>query len=285
MYFSGTGNTYLAVKRYIEVLKGLDISVDLIALEKYENGIDVSEYDRVGIAYPIHAFNAPRIVLNKLKLINASEEPKKAFTIMVSGEPLNFNHTSSDRVRKILKKRNIFIESEYHYVMPYNMIFRHTENMAYKMYQTMNKLVEVHVHNYFIDCIRNRLKKPVIGHFLTVLLRIEQAFAPINGKHFKVDMSKCIKCMKCIDTCPTDNIKFEDDKFVFLNKCILCTRCSFNCPKDAFKIALLNNWRVNKKYKFIEPKEVEINKHSCFCKKSYDKYFRESEKLIESFNN
>ena len=49
--------------------------------------------------------------------------------------------------------------------------------------------------------------------------------------------------------------------------------------------ALLNNWRVNKKYKFVEPKEVEINKHPNFCKKSYEKYFRESLQIIDQFNN
>ena len=284
MYFTGTGNTYLAVKRYVEVLKELGTSVDVLSLEKEEGPINVDEYDRVGIAYPIHAFNAPRIVLEKTKLIEKANEAKKAFTIMVSGEPLNLNHTSSDKLKVILKKRNIFIESEYHYVMPYNMIFRHTEGMAYKMYHTMNSLIPIHVHNYFVNEISNKLKKPIFGHFLTVLLRIEQVFASINGKHFKIDMSKCIKCFKCVDACPTHNIKFENDKFVFLNKCTLCTRCSFDCPKDAFSIALLNNWRVNKKYQFKEPKEAEINKHAKFCKKAYERYFKESLLLIEENN-
>jgi len=66
----------------------------------------------------------------------------------------------------------------------------------------------------------------------------------------KVDMSKCIRCQKCVKACPYSNIHYdqEKDKFTFGNKCLLCTACSFGCPETAISIGLLNGWRVNGDY-------------------------------------
>lgn len=281
-YFSGTGNTETVAKKWQQEASKYNIQIDLIKMEDINEDVDVSCYDKVGFGYPIHAFNAPSIVNKFVKRIKKLDNKKDAFVLMVSGEYMNLNHSSDNKMKRILKRRNIIVKSEYHYLMPYNMIFRHTEKRAYQMYVTMNALAELDVKDYLVDDKPHYLKKHHGVGWLIWLFRIEQPFAPVNGLTFKVNKKKCINCMKCVNNCPTKNIEFKDGKFKFHNRCLCCTRCSFNCPTNAFSIGLLTGWKVNGRYKFKEPLEEEIDKHPKYCKKSYIRYYDEADKRLSS---
>lgn len=285
-YFSGTGNTEKTIKQWKEEIIKLNETIELFNIEK--NNFDfsiLSKYDKIGFAYPIHAFNAPEIVWRVAKKIPKMKNKINLFIIMVSGEYLSINHSSYMKLVRILKRRNIILESDYHYLMPYNMIFRHSENTAYKMYETMKQLAAIDVYEYLIKGINHHCKKLHFMGWFIFLIRIEQIFSKINGRFYKIDENKCIKCMECVNHCPVHNIEYKNDKFIFHNKCILCTRCSFNCPQDAFKIGLLNNWRVNKPYLFIANGPKENDKHAKYLKKSYEKYYSYALKRINIFKS
>ncbi len=159
-YFSGTGNTELTVKKWQAEASKYNIDCQLFKIEENpKEDVDVSSYDKIGIAYPIHAFNAPSNVNKFVSHIKKLDEKKDAFVIMVSGEYMNLNHSSDNKIRRILKRRNIIVKSEYHYLMPYNMIFRHTEKRAFQMYETMNALVPLDVEDYLKDDKPHKLKK------------------------------------------------------------------------------------------------------------------------------
>ena len=280
-YFSGTGNTELTVKKWQSEALARGIELDLIKIEEIKEAeVDVSCYDKIGFGYPIHAFNAPRNVLKFAKKIKKIDQKKPAFVVMVSGEYMNLNHSSHLKLGSILKRKNIFFESEYHYVMPYNMIFRHTEKRAYQMFKTMNELVALDVKEYLIDGQVHKLKKHKFIRPFIWAIRIEQPFAPVNGKTYRINKKKCIKCMLCVKSCPTQNIEFKDGKFKFHNHCLCCTRCSFYCPTNAFSIGLLTAWKVNGKYQFKEPEKEEVDKHPRYCKKSYARYYKEAEERL-----
>ena len=280
-YFSGTGNTELTVKKWAEEAIKHNIELDLVNIEKVnDTEIDASGYDKIGFGYPIHAFNAPRNILKFAKRFKKLEKKTPAFAVMVSGEYMNLNHSSHLKLASILKRKNIYFESEYHYIMPYNMIFRHTEKRAFQMYKTMNELVPLDVEDYLVNNKPHKLKKHKFMRTFTWLLRIEQLFAPVNGKTYRINKKKCIKCMKCVNSCPTQNIEFVDGKFKFHNRCLCCTRCSFYCPTNAFSIGLLTSWKVNGKYKFAEPEIEEVDKHPKYCKKSYIRYYKEAEERL-----
>ncbi len=63
--FSGTGMTKYVVDKIRLELEKLQLQVDIYPIEiaKIES-ISTSTYDTVGIAYPVHAFNAPKIVID-----------------------------------------------------------------------------------------------------------------------------------------------------------------------------------------------------------------------------
>lgn len=275
-YFTGTGNTELTVKKWAQEANKYNIECDLFKVEDFKDDVDVSNYDKVGFAYPIHAFNAPRILWKFATKIKKLSIKKPVFIIMVSGEYMNMNHSSDYKLARILKRRNLIIESEYHYLMPYNMIFRHTEKRAFDMYKTMNALSELDVKEYLIENKPHHLKKHLSIHLFIWLIRIEQLYAPLYGKMLHIKKKKCIKCMQCVKSCPVKNIEFKNGKFKFGWHCTLCSRCSFNCPTNAFNTGFLLPWKVNGKYKFKEPDFVEVDKHKRYCKKSYARYYKEA---------
>jgi ferredoxin len=50
----------------------------------------------------------------------------------------------------------------------------------------------------------------------------------------RVDTNKCTGCALCVEVCPVDAIKIEDDKAqVDEGTCIDCGACAEECPNDA----------------------------------------------------
>ena len=131
-YFSGTGNTLRVCKLIKENFEELGGEADLINIDKpYASEVSPENYDVFAIAYPVHGFNAPQIVSDYVK--NFPEGKGEYYVIKSSGEPAAANRDSSHLVNKILGKKGYEMMDEFHYVMPYNMIFRHSEDMVKMM--------------------------------------------------------------------------------------------------------------------------------------------------------
>ncbi len=276
-YFSGTGNTRKVINRFAEVFAEHEVSVDLYKIEENNFTYNLDDYDMIGIGYPVHAFNAPSIILNFAKSL-PEQKDKRTIIINTSGEPLKLNNISSLKLSKILTKKGYNITNEYHYCMPYNIIFRHTDNMAYKMWKTANDVIPIDCKE-ILNGKQAHLDKVFMGSFIAWLFRIEFWGGRFNGKRYKVN-ENCIHCNKCVNTCPTHNITIKDGKFHFGKNCIMCMRCSFYCPKAAIKIGLFERWKVNGAYNFNNPNDYEDEVHKKYCQKSYIRYFEECNQKI-----
>ena len=279
--FSGTGNTKRACDIYKSEFEKFDVETTLYIVKKgFENLPNPNDFDYVGFAYPIHGFNAPYIMLDLAKAFPRAEDKKEYFVVKTSGEPLKINNVSSIKFNDIMKKKGYVAGSEYHYVMPYNMIFRHTDEMAVKMKDTLYKLAPIEAREVLCG-VEHKLSKVPLGRFVAWVVRIEQPAMKANGRCFKVDQSKCIGCGACAKNCPVGNIRIDENgKFRFGGDCIMCTRCSFNCPADAFDIGILNGWRVNGRYSFKLPDAPSEDKHSRYCKRAYERYFKDADEKI-----
>lgn len=150
--FSGTGNTKKACDIYENEFEKNGVETTLYTVKKgFENLPDPNNFDYVGFAYPIHGFNAPYIMLDLAKALPRAIEKeqnicektaknkqkgsdfyakngkktcknKQYFIVKTSGEPLKINNVSSIKFNDIMKRKGYVPFSEYHYVMPYNMI-------------------------------------------------------------------------------------------------------------------------------------------------------------------
>lgn len=279
--FSGTGNTKKACDIYKSEFEKNGVETTLYTVKKgFENLPDPNNFDYVGFAYPIHGFNAPYIMLDLAKALPKANGTKQYFVVKTSGEPLKINNVSSIKFNDIMKRKGYVPFSEYHYVMPYNMIFRHTDEMAARMKNTLEQLASVEAREVICG-VEHKLSKVPFERFVAWVVRIEQPAMKVNGRFFKVDGNKCIKCGACAKNCPVGNIKMDGNgKFSFGGDCVMCTRCSFNCPTNAFDIGMLNGWKVNGRYSYKLPEKPEEDKHAWYCKKAYKRYFEEAQKKI-----
>ena len=53
----------------------------------------------------------------------------------------------------------------------------------------------------------------------------------------EIDENRCVRCLECVDVCPTGVIVKKDNKPSVENveKCIGCLSCSYVCRADAIK--------------------------------------------------
>lgn len=285
--FSGTGNTKRICELYRAEFSLRDVETTLYDVKGgFDSLPSPDDYDLVGFAYPIHGFNAPHVMLDLARALPKRQKGdlNEYFVLKSSGEPLKVNNISSYKMRSLLKRRGYVQFAEYHYVMPYNMIFRHTDEMATRMWDVAKSLAPIEAREV-LSHTPHMLKGVPFGRFIAWVLRIEQPAMRLNGRMFRVDKRKCVNCGKCVKACPMGNIvRGEDGKFRFRGDCVMCARCSFNCPTDAFNIAMLNGWRVNGRYNMEYRGESQKNSHSWYCKRAYERYFSNAVQKIRCAN-
>ncbi len=282
--FSGTGNTLKVAALYKKYMNA-DVTVYRIS-EKSGKFPSPEEYDLVGVGYPIHAFSAPEPVINFCKKLPAVAY-RRAFVFKTSGEGLHLNDGSSQKCIKILKKKGYDVTLERHVVMPYNMIYRHSDAMAKQMWIYAKALVKLSC-NELESFKRENVKEPFYKTFFIPPLNwIESKFAHLHGPMFKVDTNKCIDCGKCAGVCPENNIEKIDGKYKFGHKCVLCMGCSFGCPVDAVHVGVFKYWKVNGSYRLeelvrddsIQFPLVPDNAKGIY--RLYKKYYHEVDEMLE----
>lgn len=282
LYFTGTGNTKIVAEtaKYQLEKRGHSLEcVDVISGEVK----NVEDYDGLFIFYPIYGFNCPKPMVHYVKKLQKCSKEIKCCIMKQSGEHLFWNNASSLYLISLLKRRNIKVTNEYHYLMPYSFIFRHTDYMAFRMRKTMEGLLPLDLDIFLKREKEEHMKRFFLDRFFAFVLRIQWWGGRLNGLFYKVKKDQCIKCMKCIKDCPAKNISYNEKKgkFHFGYQCLMCQRCIMYCPKQAIKVGMFNSWRVDVPYSFKEQTEFEKEKHPKYCAKNYKRYFEESEKRIK----
>ena len=281
IYFTGIGNTRIVANKAKEELekRGHDLElVDVISGEVK----NVEDYDGLFIFYPVYGFNCPKPIIQYVKKIQKCSKEMVCCILKQSGERLFWNNASSLYLTSLLKRRNIKVRFETHYLMPYSFIFRHSDYMAYRMKKTMEDLLPLDL-DLFLAGKESHMKRFFLDRLFAFVLRIQWWGGRFNGLFYKVKKDKCIKCMKCIKDCPSKNISYDEkkQKFHFGYQCLMCQRCIMYCPKQAIKVGMFNSWRVDEPYTFKEQLEFQKERHPKYCRKNYQRYFENSEKRIK----
>lgn len=283
--FSGTGNTLKIAQAYRANFLPHETTIYEIS-SNLSNCPNPNDFDLVGFGYPIHGFNTPYIFDKFVRKLPKTNK-KKCFIFKTSGEPLAANNSSSQRIIRKLEKKNYEIMSERHFVMPYNIIIKHSKTMAKAMWIYAQKLVQIHASEV-LEGKKERVRKIFFKRIHTFVFRIEWGYAKIQGPTFRVNKKKCIKCDLCMNTCPTKNISFKKGKYKFKNNCTLCMRCSFNCPKSAISIGLLNLWKVNGDYRLRQLENDDtvpfpnLENEKWYARLIYRKYYKKADELIKA---
>ena len=280
IYFTGTGNTRIVTEKAKEELEKRGHSLDVVNVIEDEVK-SLEGYDGLFIFYPIYGFNCPKPVIKYVKKLEKVSKELHCVVMKQSGEHHFWDNASSLYLTSLLKRRNIKVTNEYHYLMPYSFVFRHTDYMAYKMITTMEGLLPLDLDDFFSGK-EVHMKRFFFDRPFAFILRIQWWGGRFNGLFYIVKKDQCVKCMKCVNDCPAHNITFDKEKgkFKFGYQCLMCQRCIMYCPKQAIKVGMFNSWRVDEPYTFKEQLEFQKERHPNFCKKNYQKYFAESEERI-----
>jgi NAD-dependent dihydropyrimidine dehydrogenase PreA subunit/multimeric flavodoxin WrbA len=264
--FSGTGNTLAVAGMIRDSLARRNIQADIYDIGEVPASVgtasikstgrgmknlpvDMQEYDLLLFGYPIYAFNAPHMFRQFLKTFMAAQgtESKTAVIFKVSGEPLSWNNGSSHGVKKLL--RNCTVMGDYHFLMPYNIMFRYPDSFAAQMYRYAQQYSDVMVDN-IMKGKTSFIPYTIFHRFFSRIMRIQHFGAILNSRFYRVHTKTCTRCLKCVKGCPVGNISEKDGRFYFGPNCQMCMRCTFYCPEDAVRAGILDAWRVNGPYNF-----------------------------------
>jgi len=239
--FSATGLTKYVIDKIKCEFETQQVNADIFYIEKTQiENVQFNNYDTVGIAYPIHSFNAPKIVIDFVKKL-PSLKNINAFVLSTGGGSSSLNFSSSELLIKILKKKGFNVFYDRQFTMPSNFASKDDEAEVTNKINQIKEQIPVSV-NEIINNIPTKPKSGFFSSFIAFVGRLEWFGLLIGGRIFYAD-KECNSCGICADNCPNHNIAKGNEHIYFKKHCGLCMRCVYLCPHNCIKAKRL--------YKFI----------------------------------
>lgn len=294
VYFTGTYNTRYLADKIREMFAHAE-EIKTVEIRRDSEIIDLNSYDLLFVGYPIYGFNSQPVLTNYLRKAKKLLNKDKKINYIIfknSGETYAMNNSSSRVLKRVLSKRHFNLLSEYHFPMPYNIHFPFANNLIKQIIEYNEKQLQILKYN-FDNNIEHKIKSKFIYDVGGWFVSVQKLGGFINSFLYKVDHEKCIKCNKCVNICPMNNIYWSKDgaKIKFHHRCVMCMRCSFFCPKDAFSIGFINSWRVSNYYnlKAIEKDDTipadYITENTTGFYKCYIKTFKDIDETYNKIKN
>ncbi|MGL1890887.1 MAG: EFR1 family ferrodoxin [Spirochaetaceae bacterium] len=228
-YFSGTGCTQFVAESFKNEVEARNNSVLMIKIGK-----DISnnkEYDLLILCYVVHAFNAPKPVLDWVNKNKALDNVPTAIISVSGGGEVSPNLACRLLLKKKLTKSNYSVFYEKMIVMPSNWIVSTKPKLVNKLFDILPYKI-----SYYVNDILNKkisLYSPGIGNrFISMVGKLEHYGAVQFGKKIKVN-EFCNGCGLCEKKCPVGNIVLQNNKPLFKDNCSLCLQCIYCCPGKA----------------------------------------------------
>ena len=231
LYFSGTGNSEYAAKRIAAELQ--DEAVNLFHKIRRNDCSKINSETPWVIVTPTYGWRIPRILqewLSKTELKGA----KDIYFVMTCGGSIG---NAGKYVRKLCSKKGLSFKGCIPVVMPENYIALFstpTEEQAMEIIERAEVVIDK-VASYIRNGEEFPQAKISIGDRMSSGI-INDLFYPlfVHAKKFYVT-NTCISCGKCLDVCPTNNIRMENKKPVWAENCTHCMACINRCPKEAIE--------------------------------------------------
>lgn len=231
--FSGTGMTQYVVDKIAQQFEMLDVKVDQYPIEKTQiQQVPFNTYDLLGIAYPVHAFNAPKIVINFAKQLPA-DVPSNVFLISTAGENNPVNYSSSKLLIKTLREKNYHVFYDKQLYMPSNFAVQYDESTTAAYLATATAKAPQIAQEITLEAF-DRREGNVLSKCMHLIGRAEWFGCIFIGKLFYADHN-CNHCGLCAKSCPNQNI-ISGAQLHFKWHCGLCMRCLYICPQHAIQV-------------------------------------------------
>lgn len=242
-YFTGTGNSLYVANKMQELDGGELINMGRGLKEKKFN-YKIKKGEKIGIIFPNYYWGLPTIVsefMNNLKI--ESDETPFIYTIITCGA----NVGNGDKyLAKILKSKNLELNSSYSVEMPSNYIV---------LYDPVKKDINLSLNDAEseIEKIAESIKNNKEGYFadrgpVPIFSSIAQKVYGIQRKTKKFYVTeKCTSCGQCEEICPSETINIKDGNPEWTAaKCSHCVACISRCPQKAIEYG--NSTQERKRY-------------------------------------
>lgn len=251
-YFSGTGNTYLVVKKMKETFEKCGIEANMYKIEDSKPE-EINLGHTIGLGFPIAELSTYEFVwdfINALPQANGT----KIFMVDTLG---GVSGGIVGPVKKIVEKKGYQPIGACEIVMPPNVFYIQEEDICKKKVKKGLKKAE----KYTKALIKGKAKwkkDPGLykAIYYTSMIGLKITETNLNQKllHFNPDKEKCNKCGTCVELCPIDNIRMDEGEYPEnLMHCQYCLRCVSFCPKKAIPCSI--NYK-GKTYRAVKAKEL-----------------------------
>ena len=257
-YFSGTGNTRWASE---EIAKALGERLLYIPDElrkghhSYTLGID----ERIGFCFPTHGWQVPRIVRDFIRHLAISQQPQASkpfcWALTTCGDNMGETMTilNCDLVANTALRDNfgeaLQAESVFSLVMPESYVCLPFMKTDPEDKEAMKLDVARHQLPHIINTIKERrrgieeLEKGATPRLYSYVIGAYFNKKMVHDRKFTVDTDKCIRCGKCQNVCPVDNIQGTPPAWLHNGRCTSCLACYHYCPVHAINYGKITRKR------------------------------------------
>ncbi len=244
-YFSGTGNTRWVAQQLAKTLdEELLFIPDLLKTGRYD--FSLSEGERIGFCFPTHGWQPPRIVRDFIRQATFhTHESTFCWALTTCGDNMGEAMTI---LNKDLSPKGLQAVTQFSVIMPESYVclpFMYTDSEERANEKIENAQRQTgHIAQIIKDSKRGiqelekgatpRLYSYVIGNYFNKRM--------ITDRKFTVDADVCIKCGKCQQVCPVDNITGKPPVWQHNGSCTCCLACYHYCPVHA-----INYGRITRK--------------------------------------
>jgi len=236
--FSATGNTAYVASCIKEFLEEKDVQTTIYNIETIKDIPDISNYDYLGLGYPVHAFSLPLMVEKFAWKIPVALPEQKAFVFATCAggyfKAVEKGVTiMGTRVYKIIRSRAFTMPGNF--LLSYNLKSKRTSDKEReKLFEEARKEAGEYVNEILEGKTDVDIQGGVFWDFTTAIVSFAFRKYGANwiGSKFSVNES-CTGCKLCARTCPAQNIAMQNKRPEFLNHCIACCRCYNVCPEKA----------------------------------------------------
>jgi ferredoxin len=232
--FSGTGNTQVVAELLARAFEQHGAQAEIVRIEHVLQGkaqFNPEAYDLIGIGHPIHGFDAPRILYDFVDMLPPVEN-KRTFIFKSAADFISVNNGASKTAIKRLKCKGYAVFYDRIICMPSNWAMKYADEFSKQLCFTAIAKAE-HMAGEVLAGQERKLRiNPLLRWIAKLISRGEDLGARFFGRMLTVS-DACIDCGRCVDDCPTANIRRENGRIRFGYDCVFCMRCIYACPQQA----------------------------------------------------